>query len=229
MNTRSILRGLTLGLALLALPTAALAADGFARSSGTLRAGAGTDYPAIMRVARGSSLDIIGCITRYSWCDVAVAGERGWFPGRNIGILRDGRRVYLSDGGAMLGLTILTFGMADYWGTHYSGRPWYNDRRYWRRHGPLPPHLIRPPRPGAQSPVIPPRANATVKPGDRAVAPPKARAPRAVAKPIKRAPRKVIRANPQRNPGVNRTQRRPMPQQRTQPRGGQRQILPAGR
>ncbi len=144
MNTRSLLRGLTTGLALLALPTAVFAADGFARSSGTLRAGAGSNYPAVMRISAGTSLDVVGCLSRYTWCDVAVDGERGWFPGKRIGVLRDGRRVYLSDGGARLGLTILSFGMADYWGSHYSGRPWYNERRWWGGRGPIPP----PHRPG---------------------------------------------------------------------------------
>ena len=243
MNTSSILRGLTLGLALLALPTAALAADGFARSSGTLRAGAGSDYPAVMRVASGTSLDVIGCLARHSWCDVAVDGERGWFPGSRIGFLRDGRRVYLSDGGGMLGLTILTFGMADYWGSHYSGRPWYNERRWWRRHGPMPPHLVRNPRevggpepaprhaapPGTNvgRPVVKTKPIGEVRPRLRNAEPPKVRAPRPVAKPIRQAPRNVMRANPPRNLGGSNRVR--APQNRMQQGGGQRLMPPAGR
>lgn len=185
MNTRTTLRGLTIGLALLALPTAALAADGFARSSGTLRAGAGSNYPAVMRISAGTGLDVIGCISRYTWCDVAVDGERGWFPGRRIGFLRDGRRVYLSDGGAALGLTILSFGMADYWGNHYSGRPWYNERRWWRGHGPMPPHLANPPRIGGPEPMPPrfgnpPRAGGPEPMPPRYGTPPRAGGPEPV-------------------------------------------------
>ncbi|MDK9696274.1 MAG: SH3 domain-containing protein [Siculibacillus sp.] len=251
MNTRSILRGLTMGLALLALPTAALAADGFARSSGTLRAGAGSDYPAVMRVSAGTGLDVIGCISRYTWCDVAVDGERGWFPGRRIGFLRDGRRVYLSDGGAALGLTILSFGMADYWGNHYSGRPWYNEPRWWRGHGPMPPHLGNPPRIGGPEPMPPrpdkpprvrnpetlppnvgspgPRINPTgvVKPRDRIVAPSKVRVPHPVTKPIRQAPQGVIGADPPRNVGGSDRRSRPQMQLRHTPQGTVQHPMPS--
>ena len=254
MNTPSILRGLTLGLALLALPTAALAADGFARSSGTLRAGAGSDYPAVMRISAGTGFDVIGCLGRYTWCDVAVDGERGWFPGRRIGFLRDGRRVYLSDGGATLGLTILSFGMADYWGSHYSGRPWYNERRWWRGHGPMPPHLSGRPHIGGPGPLPPPgnhppriggpdrkpphvgtpgprlEPGGRVKLRDRVGVTPKVRAPHPTAKPIRRAPHGVVRPNPQRALGGAVRQQRPQMQQRQAPQGkGQRLMPPGGR
>lgn len=238
-DTRSILHRLTLGLALLALPTAALAADGFARSSGTLRAGAGSDYPAIMRISSGTSLDVIGCVSRYSWCDVAVDGERGWFPGSRIGFLRDGRRVYLSDGGSALGLTILTFGMADYWGSHYSERPWYNERRWWRGHGPMPP---RPPhRPGevggpepAPPHAVPPGTNAghpplhtkpigEVKPPVHKVEPPKVRTPRPIVKPIRKAPPGALRADPPRNLGGGTHVQAP-PRQMKRPQAQPRQM-----
>lgn len=257
MKTRSILRGLTIGLALLALPTAALATDGFARSSATLRAGAGSDYPAIMRVSAGTDLDVIGCISRYTWCDVAVDGERGWFPGRRIGFLRDGRRVYLSDGGAALGLTILSFGMADYWGSHYSGRPWYNERRWWRGHGPMPQHLSdRPqiggpgqmpprfgnqPRVGGPEPMRPnvgspgPRTKRIdmMNPRERNVEQPRVRAPNAAARPIRQDPQRVMRADPPHNVGrADRLQRpqmqqRPQKQQRQAPQGDGQRPIPS--
>lgn len=218
----SLLRGLAMGIALLALPTAALAADGFARSSGTLRAGAGSDYPAVMRVHAGTGLDVVGCIRRYTWCDVAVDGERGWFPGRRIGFLRDGRRVYLSDGGATFGLTILSFGMADYWGSHYSQRPWYNERRWWRGHGPMPPH-VRARGPHAKS-------IDRVTPRMRPAEPPRVRAKPPAASPIHRKPSGVVHAKPPRHVGRTDRLRRPHPVQRRAPQGkGQRPMPPSGR
>ncbi|MCE1236087.1 MAG: SH3 domain-containing protein [Hyphomicrobiales bacterium] len=251
MNTRSILRGLTMGLALLTLPSAALAADGFARSSGTLRAGAGSDYPAVMRVSAGTELDVIGCLRRYTWCDVAVDGERGWFPGRRIGFLRDGRRVYLSDGGAALGLAILSFGMADYWGSHYAERPWYNERRWWRRHGPMPPHLANPPRIGRPGQMPPRYGNTPPRVGGPEPMPPNVGSPvprtmridavkpgepvvksqdRIVEPPKVRAPQGVMRSDPPRNVGRTDRLQRPQMQQRQAPQGdGQLPMPPAGR
>eukprot|EP01037_Dinobryon_pediforme_P038869 gene38869-47147_t len=55
---------------------AAEAADGFARSSGVLRAGPGTDYPVVDDVSRGDDLEIFGCTSGYSWCDVEVDDSR---------------------------------------------------------------------------------------------------------------------------------------------------------
>jgi uncharacterized protein YraI len=128
----------------------ASAAEGWARLPGTLRAGPELDYPAITRVARGGAVDVFGCLSSYDWCDVAVDGERGWFPGSRIDLMRDGQRVRISRSVAeVIGLSILSFGMTDYWASHYGGRPFYRDDRYWRRHGMLPPQPgeVRPDRP----------------------------------------------------------------------------------
>lgn len=131
MSTRSTTSALGLVLTLLIAPGAAWAAEGFARSSSSLRAGPGSDYPRIARVASGESLEIFGCLRRATWCDVSADGERGWFPGSRIDFLQSGRRARLSSDGAMFGLSVLTFGIGDYWGAHYGSRPWVNDRR-WR-------------------------------------------------------------------------------------------------
>ncbi|MDR3494992.1 MAG: SH3 domain-containing protein [Ancalomicrobiaceae bacterium] len=150
MTYRTMISAITLAFAILAVPGEAAAADGWARASGTLRAGPDSDYPAITYVDRGASLDIFGCLSRYDWCDVAVDGERGWFPGSRIELLSDGRRVHITRStAAVIGLSILSFGMADYWANHYEQRPFYHNNRYWRRHG------IRPPQPGEIHPGRP--------------------------------------------------------------------------
>ena len=157
MNFRSIIAGLTLGIAALAMPASAHAAEGFARSSGSLRAGPGGQYPAIVYVRRGTPLEVYGCISRYSWCDVSADGERGWFPGSRISFMRDGRAYPLGAMATILGLSILTFELNDYWGNYYMNRPWYDEPR-WRRHRHLPPpppggHF--PPPPGGHFPPPP--------------------------------------------------------------------------
>ncbi len=119
-------------LALAAFSTVASAADGVAIRSGTLRAGPGTSYPAVADVASGDSLQIFGCLSGYSWCDVAAEGERGWIRGSRIDFLRDGTRYRVSESYSDFGLTIAVFGLNDYWGSYYSERPWFTDHR-WRR------------------------------------------------------------------------------------------------
>lgn len=249
MQTRSIVYGLTLALGVLALPANASAAEGYARSSGTMRAGAGSDYPTIMHVARGTGLEIYGCTRRYAWCDVSADGERGWFPGSRIDFDRDGRRIRLSEGAGALGLTILTFGMADYWGSHYSDRSWYGQSRWWRGHGlqapqrggdgprgdgndqgtrPSPDRSRTPsadaprPRTHETAPVVrekPPAAR------DRT---PDFAAPRAVHTPDRAAPRRQVERPSPRGDGAahGNAPHREMPTQGKQPGGGPRLIPP---
>jgi uncharacterized protein YraI len=150
MNRTGTISALTLILATLALPATASAAEGWARSSGTLRAGPSSDYPAITRVVRGEALDVFGCVRGRTWCDISVDGDRGWFPGGNIELLGSARRIRVTDpAAAMLGLSILSFGMTDYWRNHYEDRRFYRDDRTWRRFGARPPSSgeMRPDRP----------------------------------------------------------------------------------
>ncbi|TBW40375.1 hypothetical protein EYW49_04105 [Siculibacillus lacustris] len=164
MTHRSTISAITLILATLALPAAASAAEGWARSSGTLRAGPQSDYPAIARVARGDSLDVYGCLRGRTWCDVSIDGDRGWFPGSRIELAGEGRRIRISDpAAAMFGLSILSFGMADYWGSHYEDRSFYRNDRYWRGHGGRPPNSERPAM-GTSRPDRQPAGDAFVRP-----------------------------------------------------------------
>ncbi len=145
---RSLLPTLTLAAAVLAFPAIATAAEGVARSSTSLRAGPGTDYPRVAGVTRGESLEIHGCLARASWCDVSADGERGWMSGGRIDFLSSGRRTHLSGNLSRFGLSILTFGQDDYWGAHYQGRPWVGDRRWQQRGNDRPtPNRATPNRP----------------------------------------------------------------------------------
>jgi uncharacterized protein YraI len=130
MPLRTKLLGLTLALVTIAGPTAALAAEGFARSPATLRAGPGAEYPRVASIARGEGLEVYGCLARATWCDVSDGDDRGWMQGNRIEFLRGGRRTRLSGDPSAFGLAILSFGLGDYWGAHYQNRPWVHDRRW---------------------------------------------------------------------------------------------------
>lgn len=132
MFRRLTFTGVGVALALFVLPQTASAEEGFARVSGSLRAGPASNYPRVANVVRGETLEVYGCLRRYTWCDVSNGENRGWYQGSRLGFARNGRNLTLSNGSALLGLSILSFGLGDYWGSHYENRSWYNDRR-WNR------------------------------------------------------------------------------------------------
>lgn len=209
-------------LALAATAAPAAAADGWARYSGTLRAGPGSSYPAIQHVRSGEALDVVGCLRSRSWCDVVVDGERGWYPGSRIVIDRDGRRVVLpSVAAAVIGLSIIGFDRDVYWRDHY------RERRFpgWHPHRPPgPPHLgprpdrpgpdVRPPPPDRPGPVV--RPPPPDRPGP-VLRPPRPDGPGPVARPPRPdRPGPVIRPDrPTPPPAVQRT-----PRPEGMPRGG---------
>lgn len=223
MPLRTRLLGLSLALATLAAPGTAVAAEGFARSSATLRAGPGADYPRVASVARGESLEVYGCLARATWCDVSDGDDRGWMQGNRIELLRDGRRARLSGDTSAFGLAILSFGLGDYWGAHYQNRPWVHDRRWNTR------DTMRPPAPPRYGDY--PSGPRTPMPGtDTGDRPMTARPPRPVPDPsvVPRAQRTETRpsATRQERPDANRP---PVMQPRPTGGGGAAAAGPAAR
>ncbi|MBS7544373.1 SH3 domain-containing protein [Ancylobacter oerskovii] len=118
--------------------------DGFVTTDVNLRAGPGTDYPAVAVLGAGTPLAIFGCLESYSWCDVDWRGYRGWVSARYLEYDYRGRRVELPDYAPMIGVPIIGFSIDNYWGRYYRDRPWYGDRYRWgappgRRPPPPPP------------------------------------------------------------------------------------------
>lgn len=171
MSSRLKYIGILAAVMCFALPaTAAMAEDGVAARSGTLRAGPGTNFPSIDQVSRGDDLNIYGCTEDYAWCDVSVNDERGWFPGSRIDYLDDGREVVISEVGPSIGIAILGFSVGEYWGAHYHNRSFYRQERRFenfnRYSGPG-----RPQQPGPRPGVNAPRPGFNRPPGQPFVAP----------------------------------------------------------
>ncbi len=93
-----------------------------------VRAGPGTQYPAVTVFPRGSRVNVIGCTSGIRWCDVSSRGTRGWVSARYLEFSHRGDRLIGPAYGAQIGLPIISFQIGNYWDRHYRGRPWYDQR-----------------------------------------------------------------------------------------------------
>ncbi|RQH09156.1 peptide-binding protein [Paraburkholderia dinghuensis] len=114
------------------------------------------DYPVVSQLGPNVPVTVMGCVSDYSWCDVALPDLRGWVYADYLAYPYQGSYVPVYGYGATIGFPIVTFALGAYWDSFYRGRPWYGDRDRWA-HVP-PPHFGerppgRPPVRGGQPPV----------------------------------------------------------------------------
>jgi uncharacterized protein YraI len=169
MKSQSRLRARLFGrsmlvAAALALPAAAWAQVGYTMQAVNMRAGPDREYPQVAWIPSGVSVNVIGCIDGYRWCDVVAGPNRGWVYARFISYPYQNQPVPIITGGAILGLPLITFSIGPYWDNYYRGRPWYGNRSYWYSR-PAPPPYYRPPPPRYQPP--PPRPPTYIPPSSR--------------------------------------------------------------
>jgi len=118
-------------------------------------AGPNQDYPVVAQLDPGAPLDVHGCLSDWSWCDVSFDDDgRGWVYSDGVSFVYEGERVPLYSYGPSLGLTVITFSLGAYWGDYYRGRPWYSQREEWERRQ-LPEHRRPPGQPHAGPPPTP--------------------------------------------------------------------------
>lgn len=129
--------------------------NGVVTSYVDLYAGPDPGYPTIAQLPAGTAVAIQGCTEGWGWCDVITMGMRGWVAGTFVQYTYQNQPVYVADYGARIGIPIVTFSIAAYWGSYYVNRPFYRNRDYWygRPYAPRPPP--RPPgwRPGYRPPA----------------------------------------------------------------------------
>jgi uncharacterized protein YraI len=99
-----------------------------------VRAGPGTQYPAVSVFPRNSRVTVIGCTRGITWCDVSGRGVRGWVSARFLEMTHRGDRLIGPAYGASIGLPIISFQIGSYWDHHYRDRSWYRDRSRWDPH-----------------------------------------------------------------------------------------------
>jgi uncharacterized protein YraI len=144
---KSIISGLLAGTAgLLTLPGVTFAqTQAYTNSPVNLYSGPADDYPAVSQLPGGVPVTVMGCVSGYTWCDVALPDLRGWVYAGNLSYPYQGSNVPILNYGTVIGLPIVTFSIGAYWGSYYRGRPWYNDQARWAHHQPPPPGRGGPP------------------------------------------------------------------------------------
>lgn len=141
------------GALLLAAFGAASAQDAYTSRPMNVRAGPDRDYPLVAQLDAGAPLEVHGCLSDWSWCDVSFDGNRGWIYSGGLSFVYQGERVPLYSYGPSLGLPIITFSLMTYWNDYYRGRPWYAQRDTWA-HRRMPPHMVPRGRPHAGPPPM---------------------------------------------------------------------------
>ncbi|AJY09626.1 SH3 domain-containing protein [Burkholderia dolosa] len=131
--TNTIVRSLCAALfGLAAIPGAADAqSSAYTNSPAELYAGPAPDYPVVAELPPGTALDVFGCVSDYTWCDVALPGVRGWIDAQLLDYPYQGSYVPLLEYGAVIGVPVTGFAIGAYWDRYYRHRPWYHDRDRW--------------------------------------------------------------------------------------------------
>jgi uncharacterized protein YraI len=156
--------------ALLILPAASSgqSAGAFTNSPVNLYAGPSQEYPVVAQLQGNVPVQVMGCVSGYSWCDVEVSNLRGWVYGAYLSYPYQGSSVPVMTYGPTIGFPIVTFAIGTYWGRYYRNRPWYHDEPRWehrpppsasphgRPPGPPPPHGGPPPGHEGRPPASPP-------------------------------------------------------------------------
>jgi len=94
-------------------------------------AGPSSEFPSLGRLPENVPVDVAGCLSDWSWCDVTFSGDRGWVYAADIAALYDGRPVLIVESGPRVHLPVVTFAMDAYWDQHYRSKPFYGERQQW--------------------------------------------------------------------------------------------------
>jgi len=103
----------------------------YTNSGAEVYAGPAPDYPVVAEIPPGTALDVFGCLSDYSWCDVALPGVRGWIDAEQLDYPYQGNYVPLLEYGAIIGVPVTGFAIGAYWDRYYRHRPWFHDRDRW--------------------------------------------------------------------------------------------------
>jgi uncharacterized protein YraI len=122
----SIVAGLAT-TALFLAPSLAQAAQGVIVQATALHAGPDDQYPPVDEIQAGANVDVNGCLTGFTWCDISFQQDRGWVTGQDLEILFQSRRVRITEATPDV-VPFVAFEFNSYWQQNYPNRPFYRDR-----------------------------------------------------------------------------------------------------
>ncbi|OYZ16897.1 MAG: hypothetical protein B7Y35_03025 [Sphingomonadales bacterium 28-64-96] len=98
-----------------------------------LRAGPEQGYPQVRRIEQGQQVQLYGCLSDRSWCDVRLGQDRGWVSGPDLQAEFRGRRDSVANLYGQFQLGDRDFRIGDYWDDNYRQQPFYADRTRWEQ------------------------------------------------------------------------------------------------
>ena len=111
----------------------ALAQTATTTTSVTMRAGPDRSMPSVTSLLSNTSVNVVGCVANWSWCDVIAGRERGWVYTRYLSMPFEGSALTIANGGPRLRLPVVEFALGPYWDEHYSQRLWFAQKPIWQR------------------------------------------------------------------------------------------------
>jgi len=124
---RSALAASLAAAALFVVPSLAQAAQGFIIDQTALKAGPDEQFPTVIDVQAGAEVDVFGCLSGNSWCDVSFARDRGWVSGQDLEVIFHSKRVKVVDVTTEV-VPVVSFEVKTYWTQYYSSKPFFRDR-----------------------------------------------------------------------------------------------------
>lgn len=98
-----------------------------------LRAGPEQGYPQVRRIEQGQQVQLFGCLSDRSWCDVRLGQDRGWVSGPDLQAEYRGRRDSVANLYGEFQMGDRDFRIGDYWDDNYRQQPFYADRARWEQ------------------------------------------------------------------------------------------------
>jgi uncharacterized protein YraI len=109
-------------------PSLAQAAQGFIVSQTELKAGPDDQFPTVVDVQAGAEVNVYGCLTGNSWCDVSFQQDRGWVSGQDLEVMYQNKRVKIVEVTSVEVVPVVTFEVKTYWTQYYASKPFFKDR-----------------------------------------------------------------------------------------------------
>jgi uncharacterized protein YraI len=114
-------------IALFLAPSLAQAAQGFIVGQADLRAGPDDQFPSVDMLPAGAQVEVFGCLSGNTWCDVGFQQDRGWVSGQDLEVLYQDQRVKVVEVQIEV-VPVVTFQVATYWDQYYHEKPFFRDR-----------------------------------------------------------------------------------------------------